>query len=178
MRTKNNNILKMKALGVIRAINICLAKGYKKVSIATDTKYVYNLILNAILDKKGWGFRYIWRQTNTTADFLAKYARVRKESRLDPRFYEDLETLYLKKHMPFGLKNILESEMRVIRIFARSIAGPHQKRDGKASRVPDETNNSNVVTVRDWKIGMMQYLLLAMTWYISSMEIKCFFIQF
>jgi hypothetical protein len=58
-------------------------------------------------------------------------------------------TLYLKKRLPFVLKNILESEMRLIRISARSIAGPHQKRYVTASRVPDATNNSNVVTLRD-----------------------------
>jgi ribonuclease HI len=82
MQTKNNNnILKMEALGVTRAIDIRLAEGYEKVSIATDPKYIYNLILNAeifkmtnqnygvnaetmeyiylsrsILDEKGWGF--------------------------------------------------------------------------------------------------------------------------
>jgi ribonuclease HI len=40
MQTKNNNILKMEALGVTRAINIRLAEGYEKVFIATDAKYV------------------------------------------------------------------------------------------------------------------------------------------
>jgi hypothetical protein len=95
------------------------------------------------------------------ADFLAKYARIQKENgRLDTRYYEDLDTLYLKNRMPFGLKNILESEMKLIRISARSIAGPHQKCNVKTPRVSDATNNSNGVTLRDWTIGMMQYLHL------------------
>jgi ribonuclease HI len=151
MQTKNNNILKMEALGVTRAINIRLAEGYEKVFIATDAKYVWNLILNveifkmtnqnykvdaetmehiylsrSILDEKGWGFRYIWHQTNTAADFLAKYAIIRKENgRLDPGYYEDLDTLYSKNRMPFGLKDILESEMGLIRMFGTSTVGPH-----------------------------------------------------
>jgi hypothetical protein len=109
---------------------------------------------------------------------------------------------YLKNRMPFGLKNILESEMRLITISVRSIAGPHQKYDVKAPRVLDARNNNNVVTLRDWTIGMMQYLhlnlhqwdihrvsthtkncfafffffplLLVVTWCISYMEINFF----
>jgi hypothetical protein len=63
--------------------------------------------------------------------------------------------------MPFGLKNILESEMRLITLSARSIAGSHQKCDVKAPRVPNARNNSNVVILKDWTIGMMQYLHLS-----------------
>jgi hypothetical protein len=91
---------------------------------AETMEHIY--LSRSILDEKGWGFRYIWHQTNTAADFLAKYAIIRKENgRLDPGYYEDLDTLYSKNRMPFGLKDILESEMGLIRMFGTSTVGPH-----------------------------------------------------
>ncbi|XP_062157565.1 uncharacterized protein LOC133865140 isoform X2 [Alnus glutinosa] len=199
---RSADILPVEVLGAMRGIQICLAKKFDNVSFQTDAKTVEQLIHNdiyfreacskniidkntrdyisysrAVLQKTHWPLGYVPRQANMAADYIAKYARILKQSRWpDSRDYEHLqdvhmngERIYMTNAIPHGLKGILTNDMGLFPIIGKKLAARHVY-DVKVpmSEVNQHTTN-NVENMAEWR-AELAYLM-------GQKYLKCFYVE-